>query len=152
VYDPVSRFHVIECRYCGQVFKTRFGRRRYCTDQCNIRAHPCRPRTDLWTYQEVKVLRQLAGKVPPKEIAARVGRTHRATREKARRLGVALQLYGEIHHVAKYSDALVEEARTMYDEGLGPTAIAKQLGIPLGAVQTFIYYKWRLGPPIEYYF
>jgi hypothetical protein len=99
------------------------------------------------------VLRQLAGQVAPAVIAERLGtRTRAAVIARGRLLHISLMSYGEHHPAAKYSDALVEQARTLHDEGIKPRAIAEQLGIPVGAVKSFVYYQHRLGPPVEYYF
>jgi hypothetical protein len=150
MYDPVTHFHSITCRYCHETFRTRFGRKRYCTDQCYIKAHP--PKYHRWTHQETRLLRELAGKVSVTEIAERLGRTINATKYKAHQLKVNLILYGERHPGTKQSDALVEQARILYDEGLMPKAIALRLGIPYSTAKYFVEYRVRLGPPIEYYF
>ena len=71
---------------------------------------------------------------------------------KAHARKISLILYGERHPAAKYSDALVEEARILHDEGIAPKAIAERLGVPRGTIRSFVEYKHRLGPPSEYYF
>lgn len=152
MYDPVNRWHIIDCRYCGQSFRTHCGLRRYCTDQCYIHAHPYRPpRYPLWSHQEVRILRALAGEMPAKEIAARLGRTVEAVKTKAYKLRISLILYGEHCPWSKYSDALVEEIRTLYDEGVMPNIIVRNFGISRYTINGFIYYRDRLGPPIERY-
>ncbi|HEU5102314.1 MAG TPA: hypothetical protein VFU22_25000 [Roseiflexaceae bacterium] len=146
-FDPVSRFHVIVCRYCGQEFKRRSGRWGYCSDQCYIKAHPRKaPRYPRWSHQEIRTLRSLAGEVSPDVIAERLGRTRIAVVARARMLSISLALYGERHPAAKYSDAIVEQARALYDLGLTPKTIAERLGVPRHAVKEFVYYKSRLGP------
>ena len=152
MYDPVTHFHSIECRYCQQTFKTRFGRRRYCSDQCKLRARPTKPRTNLWTYQEDRLLRQLAGEVSTEQIAARLGRTRMAVKTRARKLKISLKCYGELLPRTKHSDILVEQARTLNDEGLTTRAIAVRLRVPRRTVRAFCDYTSRLGPPIERYF
>jgi hypothetical protein len=86
------------------------------------------------------------------EIAIRLGRTRLAVKGKAQQLGIGLICYGEHHPGAKYSDALVEQVRTLYDEGLTPKVISVRLSIPHRTVSGFVQYPWRLGPPIERYF
>lgn len=48
-----------------------------------------------------------------------------------------------MHHRAKYSDDTVEAARSMYDDGTGPTDIATALGVPIDTVNDWIYYRTR---------
>jgi hypothetical protein len=152
-YDVETHFYIFTCRYCQQTFKTRFGLKRYCSDLCYNQAHPRKPRIDLWTHQEDRTLRQLAGEVAPHIIAERLGRrSTAAVKTRARYLKINLVLYGERHPDAKYSDAQVEQVRTLYDEGLKARAIASRLGIPLSTVEKYVYYQDRLGPPIERYF
>lgn len=152
MYDVETHFYIFTCRYCGHSFKTRFGRKRYCSDLCYTQAHPRKaPRYPRWTHQEIRMLRQLAGEVSPHIIAERLGRTYAAVKTRGRMLNISLICYGERSHSAKHSDALVEQARTLYDKGLRPTEIALQLGIPRRSIQHYVYYTKRLGPPIEYY-
>lgn len=143
------------CRYCGRTFKTAFGRQRYCSDECWFRMKAARrkpPKFPPWSHEEIKMLRELAGTMPARMIAERIGRNFAATRVKARQLRIGLTCYGEHCSWAKYSNALVEEARSLHDEGIGATEIAKRLGVPLSSIEDYIYYRRRLGPLIEYYF
>jgi hypothetical protein len=141
------------CRYCGQTFKTACTRRHYCDDRCWMAAHPSKPyKYPRWTHEEIKVLRELAGKALVCVIAERTGRTCKAVKHKAKVLHISLMCYGEYHPHTKHGDAVVEQARTLYDEGKGPKDIARQLGIPYGTAQNYVYYENRLGPPAEYYF
>jgi hypothetical protein len=151
MYDLVNRCYIFDCRFCGQAFRTHERFKRYCSGRCYSLAHPPKPRTDLWTHQEIRILRELAGRVPCKEIAARLGRTCQAVMSKAQSMKLSLKLYGERSPQAKYSDAFVEQARTLYDEGVKPKAIAARLSIPYYRVQAFVYYRDRLGSPIEHY-
>lgn len=151
MFDP-QYLHHKTCAHCQQPFTTRFRRKRYCSDLCWFRAHPSKaPRWPRWTHAEIKVLRDLAGQVSVRVIAERIGRTCEAVKARAHMLKLDLRLYGERHPRAKYSDDLVERARVLYDEGMGPRAIAKQLNIPHSSVSDFVRYRRRLGPLVERY-
>jgi hypothetical protein len=90
--------------------------------------------------------------VPAREIAKRLGRTYDAVMLRAKQLKISVRIYGEGHHKARHSDAIVEEARRLHEEGEKPRAIAKRLGVPYQTIGSFVGYNRCLGPPIEYYF
>lgn len=62
---------------------------------------------------------------------------------------------GESHHNARASDAAVEAARVMFDEGMRPTAIVARLRVELGlvvprkTVEHWVYYTTRNVTPRE---
>ena len=93
-YDVEAHCYVFDCRYCGKSFRTKERFKRYCTDQCNIKAHPRRlPRYPRWTHQEIRLLRQLAGEVAPHIIAERLGRrSTEAVKTRAHMLKINLVL------------------------------------------------------------
>lgn len=65
-------------------------------------------------------------------------------RQQAHLLRIQLQKAGDFNHGTKYPDALVERIRAMHEgEGKGPTAIARETGVPIGNVKAFIYYANR---------
>jgi len=144
--------HHKTCALCQQPFTTRYRHQRYCSGACWFRAHPSKPpRWPRWTDEETRLLRELAGQVPARVIAERIGRTHPVVKARAHLLKIDLRLFGERCPWAKHSDAVVEQARTLHDEGMGPEAIARHLNIPRSSVRNFIYYQSRLGPPVERY-
>lgn len=148
-------FYDRTCAYgaCQQPFTTRNCLKRYCTARCWFLSRPRKPyRHPRWTHEEIRLLRQLAGQVPARVIAERLGRPSKETViAKACQLGISLRLYGERNPTAKYPDRLVEQARDLHDAGLTPTVIAQRLGVPRGTVCDFVYYRSRLGPLVERY-
>lgn len=50
---------------------------------------------------------------------------------------------GERHGMCRYPNEVVEKARDMHDEGVGPTQIARELDVPLNTLQDWIYYRTR---------
>lgn len=96
-----------------------------------------------WTRADKRTLRRLAPTHTAEQIAAVVGRTVNAVRQQAHLLGIQLQKFGDQNHSTKYSDALVERIRQMHDDGMAPKAIARETGVPLGSVKSFVYYRLR---------
>ena len=54
-----------------------------------------------------------------------------------------MRKHGDNHHRTRHSDATVERARTMHDEGIKPTLISNELGISLDTINDWIYYRTR---------
>lgn len=85
---------------------------------------------------------------PVPDLAAELGRTVHAVRQRAFLLGVSLMKYGDADFRTKYSDAQVEACRVMHESGSGPAAIARATGIPLASVRSFVYYAGRHRPAV----
>ncbi len=79
------------------------------------------------------------------EIGKLIGRPPGGVKSKAERVGIALRQLGEMHHSAKYSDALVEQARDFADIGFTRRQIARKINVPEYAVDGWINYKCRTG-------
>ena len=50
---------------------------------------------------------------------------------------------GERHHASRHSNATVERARVLHDEGLGYRRIAQQLGISHNTIEDWCSYRSR---------
>lgn len=51
---------------------------------------------------------------------------------------------GQQHHRARYSNALVESARQMHDDGASRREIARALGVPDNTVRDWLDYRTRV--------
>lgn len=96
-----------------------------------------------WTYAEQAELRRLAPTHTAEQIGALLHRTSHAVHQQAYKLKGRLQKAGDQNHGTKYSDALVEQIRTMHELGTKPAAIARETGVPIGNVKAFVYYRNR---------
>ncbi|HAG1962644.1 TPA: DNA-binding protein [Salmonella enterica] len=97
-----------------------------------------------WKRAEILIVRQCAGKMKVATIGQLIGRTGGAVRAKARELHISLYLRGDYHQSVKYPYRAVEEARELHRKGTRRQAIAKTLGMPLGAVNQYVYFDRRL--------
>jgi hypothetical protein len=97
-----------------------------------------------YTPEEDRVIRLNAGVIPAKEIGQKIGRTRQSTCERARLIGVSLQLHGERHHLAKYSDAQVEAVRSLHEQGVPVGSITSQTGVKPSSVKRIAYFQQRL--------
>jgi len=102
-------------------------------------------RYQRWTPQDHQTIRTFAGIESAKQIAVRLGRTHPATLEQARLIGVSLQLVGEHHHAARYSDAQMDRCRALHDAGWTITDIAAETGIARHQVYRVVGCKTRIA-------
>lgn len=98
-----------------------------------------------WTPYEDRYIRRAAAYRTAKQMARVLGRTPNAVHQRAYLLKVPLQKAGDRDSRTKYPDEVVEAARAMHEEGAGPKAIARDLGVPEGSVRSFIYYRGRAG-------
>lgn len=96
-----------------------------------------------WTPTEDRYIRRAAPYRTARQMARVLGRTVNAVHQRAYLLKVPLQKAGDRDYRTKYSDVVVEAARTMHEAGAGPKAIARDLGVPEGSVRSFIYYRGR---------
>lgn len=79
-------------------------------------------------------------------IATHLGRTLDGVKHAAKRYGIRLRKFGENCPNARYSDELIEQARRLHETGVGPRAIAKQLGINEWTLRAALYYRQRRVP------
>lgn len=91
-----------------------------------------------YTVEEDRIIRQRAGVLPAKSIAELLGRDHRALVQRARCLGVSLQLRGERHHRAKHPDAAVNQALRLHARDVPAESIASHTGLPLRYVRRLL--------------
>lgn len=156
--------HQHTCGHCLRQFSVPHPTQRYCSDTCrtaakengsrNTRFHsrvkshitkPPRENWRGWTDEEISTIRTMAGTATSAVIGAALGRTGNQIKHIASRYGISLRCYGEHTPWSKYSDACVEQARTLHDTGMKPKQIATILNIPYSAVRDFVYYKRGLG-------
>jgi hypothetical protein len=102
-----------------------------------------------WTQREEAQLARLAKKHRAIEIAEILGRPYHGIKSKAERLGVSLLIEGENHHSARYADAIVEQARSLNEQGLGERRISRALGICSMTVRAWINFETRTGISIR---
>lgn len=53
------------------------------------------------------------------------------------------------HHRAKAEPEVVELARKLHEEGMGPKAISEKLGVPKFTVYDWVYYKTRANTDLH---
>ncbi len=85
----------------------------------------------FWTRAEDRALRTGAGTLTSAELAAKLGRSARSVQLRAAYIGVSLARFGDRHHAAKVTDAQIEHARTLSDDGLSGAEIARRLALPI---------------------
>ncbi|EBP4586609.1 DNA-binding protein [Salmonella enterica] len=90
------------------------------------------------------IVRQCAGKMKVANIGQLIGRTGGAVRAKARELHISLRLRGDYHQSVKYPDCNVEMARELHNKGARRQDIAEMLGMPLSAVNQYVYFDRRV--------
>lgn len=56
-----------------------------------------------------------------------------------------LRHYGESNPKARHSDATVEKARQMYDDGMRRVDIARELGVPYFSLGDWLKYRTRMN-------
>ena len=100
----------------------------------------------LWTKAEDARIRALAATCNSTAIAAVLDRTSDAVKHRARRIGVSLKKCGDNAPNVKYSDALIEAARQLHDQGYGPRWIASRLNINEWTLRSALYYRQRTRP------
>ncbi|HEB0785151.1 TPA: DNA-binding protein [Salmonella enterica] len=97
-----------------------------------------------WTKAEIMIIRQCAGTMKVEVIGQLIGRTDSAVRAKARELHICLRLRGDHHQSVKYPGRVVEMARELHQEGVKRRDIAEMLGMPIGAVNQYVYFDRRV--------
>ncbi|MDJ7444514.1 DNA-binding protein [Salmonella enterica] len=98
-----------------------------------------------WKRAEILIVRQCAGKMKVATIGQLIGRTGGAVRAKARELHICLRLRGDHHQSVKYPGCVVEMARELHNKGARRQDIAEMLGMPIGAVNQYVYFDRRVG-------
>lgn len=99
-----------------------------------------------WTPDELDRLRDMAATSSSYEIAAAQGRGADGVKHAARRRGIALRKCGELCPNARYSDALIEKARVLHEQGYGPRWISKRLEINEHTLRSALYFAQRRRP------
>ncbi|MGF2865662.1 DNA-binding protein [Salmonella enterica] len=97
-----------------------------------------------WNKAEIMIIRQCAGTMKVEVIGQLIGRTDGAVRAKARELHICLRLRGDYHQSVKYPGRVVEMARELHQEGVKRRDIAEMLGMPIGAVNQYVYFDRRV--------
>jgi len=102
-------------------------------------------RQDDWQPAEVDTLCQMAQTHNSSEIARLLGRTPKAVRHKAAKMGVSLAKYGELHETAKYPTAAIERIHQLKAQGWTCASIARETGMSPANVSSIIRYRvrWR---------
>ncbi|AXC64703.1 DNA-binding protein [Salmonella enterica subsp. diarizonae serovar 59:z10:-] len=98
-----------------------------------------------WKRAEILIIRQCAGTMKVANIGQLIGRTDGAVRAKARELHISLRLCGDHHQSVKYPGRVVEMARELHHEGVKRRDIAEMLGMPIGAVNQYVYFDRRVS-------
>ena len=98
-----------------------------------------------YTPEEDQIIRQRAGVLPAQAIADLLKRDRRAVIQRARCLGVSLQLRGERHHRAKQPDAAVNAALRLHASDVPAESIASRTGLPLRYVRRLLAGDIRPG-------
>lgn len=96
-----------------------------------------------WERSEDQRLRAMASTASSIEIGVALGRTREAVMHRARVLKISLLKTGDAAPNTKYSDALIENARQLHDQGYGPRWIAKRLEINERTLKSALYYQQR---------
>lgn len=99
-----------------------------------------------WTAAELAIVRAMAPRASSFEIATAQGRGADGVKHAARRHGIALRKCGELCPNARYSDKLIEQARSLHDQGYGPRWIARRLQINEHTLKSALYYEQRQRP------
>ncbi|EAQ6132319.1 DNA-binding protein [Salmonella enterica] len=97
-----------------------------------------------WKRAEILIVRQCAGTMKVANIGQLIGRTDGAVCAKARELNISLRLRGDYHQSVKYPGRVVEMARELHQEGVKRRDIAEMLGMPIGAVNQYVYFDRRV--------
>lgn len=98
-----------------------------------------------WTPAEDRRLRALAKTQRCRRIADLMGRTEFSVYHRVKALGLSLRKNGDAHWNTIHSEAYVELARTLHEEGHAPSRIRERLGINKGTLDGILYYGHRLG-------
>ena len=90
------------------------------------------------TQEEMDYLRDNIGKLYAHEIAENLGWRQRVLSKAARQQGISLYKRGEHHPRARVSNAQVAEARKLRESGMTGTAIAREMGLPVCTVNSWL--------------
>lgn len=100
----------------------------------------------LWTAAEDAVIRKHVATCTSAQIGAMLGRGAGSVRMRVVTLGISLRKVGDAHPNTRYSDALVEQARRMYEDGHKPARIGRELGMGPRKVADLVAFRCRLQP------
>lgn len=108
---------------------------------------PPRANWRAWHWEEVAMMRRMAGTATAAQIAAQLGRGVDSVKHMARANKISLKLYGERAPGAIWSDADVEAVRQLHDDGTPPREIRRRFPhITPSGLHDILYYRSRLGP------
>ena len=103
-------------------------------------------RNPTWNDTEDGALKAMASQYSASVIAQYLGRTVNGVRRRAQRLGIPLMKRGEHHHLAKYSGEIINQVRTLSDQGVKPKKIAMLTGFPFNrTIYNVIYFANRVN-------
>lgn len=91
-----------------------------------------------WTREENKILIEMAGNYPVKEIAAKLDRSEQAVRSHACTMMIKTQLYGHRHHKSKTSEEDERFINALHNEGLAVNVIAEKLELSYHRVYNIV--------------
>ena len=96
-----------------------------------------------WKKEEIKTLREMAGKFTLAEISQRVNHSESAVRRKAYDLRLSLRLPVERNRAYKHPATLVSRVRELRDAGMPLKEIAAAVGLSRGVVCNYVYFDRR---------
>ncbi len=99
-----------------------------------------------YTQQEIKFLKDNAGKISGPAIARQLNRGIGSIRHKARHLSISLRLYGDYHYKTKILDNEIELIRELADHGMSYRKIADKFETTTDYVYQLVLFKKRRGP------
>lgn len=103
-----------------------------------------------WSFEDRKTLAKYAGKIQPRQLAAMMGRTLPSIKNRARKDGLCLIVYGERNPTAKFADNVVENARRLHETGHGPESISRTLKVGIHTVRAWVYFYNRRNDAIQF--
>jgi DNA-binding CsgD family transcriptional regulator len=108
-------------------------------------------RAGLWTTEEIRTLRLLAGKIPAKEIARIMNRSYQRMHDVAARHGIKLAMHGADHHASKHPDLIVEITRRLSEEipVLSYSQIGRIVGVHPKTLAEWCRFDKRTSDPVN---
>ena len=98
-----------------------------------------------YNQQEIKFLKDNAGRISGPAIARQLNRGIGSIRHKAKSLSISLRLYGNYHFNCKILDNEVEWIRQLADHGMSYREIAEKFETTTNYVYQLVVFKKRRG-------